>query len=55
MPILTIDQVMHAYVTNQSAVLALDHLSLTVERGEFLSFLGPSGCGKRRFFPLSLD
>ncbi|KHF28742.1 Taurine import ATP-binding protein TauB [Anoxybacillus sp. BCO1] len=46
MPILTIDQVMHAYVTNQSAVLALDHLSLTVERGEFLSFLGPSGCGK---------
>ncbi|MEK4125793.1 ABC transporter ATP-binding protein [Anoxybacillus sp. FSL W8-0382] len=46
MPILTIDQVMHAYVTKQSAVLALDHLSLTVERGEFVSFLGPSGCGK---------
>ncbi|EMT45592.1 MULTISPECIES: ABC transporter ATP-binding protein [Anoxybacillus] len=46
MPILTVDQVMHAYVTNQSAILALDHLSLNVERGEFLSFLGPSGCGK---------
>jgi len=27
-------------------VLALDNVSLTVERGAFFSFLGPSGCGK---------
>ncbi|MGF1527373.1 MAG: ABC transporter ATP-binding protein [Candidatus Competibacterales bacterium] len=27
-------------------VLAADNLNLTIERGEFLSFLGPSGCGK---------
>ncbi|NEY91716.1 ABC transporter ATP-binding protein [Rhodobacteraceae bacterium KMS-5] len=28
------------------AVLAADDLNLSIERGEFLSFLGPSGCGK---------
>lgn len=28
------------------AVVAADGLSLSIRRGEFLSFLGPSGCGK---------
>ena len=29
-----------------NGTLALNDMSLTVERGEFLSLLGPSGCGK---------
>lgn len=28
------------------SVIAADNINLTINRGEFLSFLGPSGCGK---------
>jgi NitT/TauT family transport system ATP-binding protein len=30
----------------RNAAVALQDISLTVERGEFITFLGPSGCGK---------
>ncbi len=32
--------------------LALDHVSFSVENGEFLSILGPSGCGKTTLLQL---
>ncbi|SFL46234.1 ABC transporter ATP-binding protein [Salibacterium qingdaonense] len=30
----------------QNGTAALDRLNLTIEEGEFITFLGPSGCGK---------
>lgn len=34
------------YETDSNTVLAIDDLSITVEKNEFVTILGPSGCGK---------
>ena len=42
MSFLKIDQLQKAFGANA----AVKNFNLTVERGEFVTFLGPSGCGK---------
>lgn len=34
------------YGKGEAAVVALDHVNIAVEKGEFLAVMGPSGCGK---------
>ncbi|KHD85959.1 ABC transporter ATP-binding protein [Bacillus ginsengihumi] len=46
MSFLNINNVSHTYFTSRHVTKAIDHISFTVEEGEFVSLLGPSGCGK---------
>ena len=43
---LHIENISKKYTTENKIIHALDNISLTVEKGEFLVIHGPSGCGK---------
>ena len=45
-PAVTLTGVSKRYGTGPRSVLALDQVSLTVGRGEFVCLIGASGCGK---------
>ncbi|KEF37578.1 ABC-type nitrate/sulfonate/bicarbonate transport system, ATPase component [Schinkia azotoformans MEV2011] len=46
MSFLEIENIHHTYFSPKTATSALENISLSIEEGEFISFLGPSGCGK---------
>jgi NitT/TauT family transport system ATP-binding protein len=43
---INVEDVSKQYVQNKKNFQALEHVSLKVEKGEFICLLGPSGCGK---------
>ncbi|MCC8168176.1 MAG: ATP-binding cassette domain-containing protein, partial [Clostridiales bacterium] len=46
MEILKVSELTKIYGTGENAVTALDHVSFSVERGQFVAIIGPSGSGK---------
>jgi NitT/TauT family transport system ATP-binding protein len=48
--ILTVSDVVKRFETAEGAITAVDHISFSVQQGEFLSVIGPSGCGKTTLF-----
>jgi ABC-type antimicrobial peptide transport system, ATPase component len=45
-PVIELDDVSKIYSLASGDVIALDHLSLKIEEGEFVAIMGPSGSGK---------
>jgi putative ABC transport system ATP-binding protein len=46
MPLVQTEHLTKVYGKGETAVIALDHVNLTVNPGEFVAVMGPSGCGK---------
>src|SRR5205814_7488533 len=49
-PILVVEDIVKHFDTQDGAVTAIDHVSLSVAPGEFVGVIGPSGCGKSTLF-----
>ena len=43
---ISINNITRSFLGDEVETLAINGMSLTIEKGEFLSILGPSGCGK---------
>jgi NitT/TauT family transport system ATP-binding protein len=51
-PLVELKNVSMVYGSGQNAVKAVDDLTLTLHKGEFIAVVGPSGCGKSSMMKL---
>ncbi len=54
-PIIQTKNLSLTFETNDGPVHALSDIDLTIEQGEFISFIGPSGCGKTTLLRVIAD
>lgn len=51
-PVVELKSVVKTYHTPLGETKALDHLNISIDKGEFISIVGPSGCGKSTILSL---
>ena len=52
---IVIDDVSKHFSLKRDTVVAVDHVSLELGRGEFVALIGPSGCGKSTLLRMLAD
>lgn len=52
--LLELNDVSLAYFTENEQTQAIDHLNLSIQKGEFAAIVGPSGCGKTSVLSLMM-
>lgn len=54
-PVISAQSLSLTFETNDGPVHALKDVDLTIDKGDFVSFIGPSGCGKTTFLRVVAD
>jgi len=54
-PVVKAENLSLTFETGDGPVHALKDISLSIDKGEFVSFIGPSGCGKTTFLRVMAD
>ena len=54
-PVIKVNNLDLTFETNDGPVNALSDINLSIDKGDFVSFIGPSGCGKTTLLRVLAD